>query len=362
MKNRKKYISIFAVASLTLSLSAFVILELAKSNVSLADSLNDGPCMSLRRALAWVSNFLPFSIFELLAFLSPVLLVLIIFRSVRVFKSGQGRVKHLLNIVSVLLTVYILYVFTLGIPYHTTTLSDKIGLDEVEVNTDNLKETAEILINEINVLADRIEWQDGVSVMPYDIDTLSEKLSASYAEFSEKNGIFPEFNTRAKPIFTSGVMSSLRILGIYTFFTGESNINTAYPDFDRPYTVAHEFAHQRGVMRENDANFLAFLVCIESGDDYIKYSAYVRLYEYIRSSLYRADKEIFAEVDAALSVKALSDIKASYAVTEKYGETLIGEISDKLNDLYLKQNGTEGTVSYGLVTRLAVAYYSDRAE
>jgi len=31
-----------------------------------------------------------------------------------------------------------------------------------------------------------------------------------------------------------------------------------------------------------------------------------------------------------------------------------------LNDRYLKMNGTEGEISYGLVTRLAVAYYSEK--
>ena len=44
-------------------------------------------------------------------------------------------------------------------------------------------------------------------------------------------------------------------------------------------------------------------------------------------------------------------------VSEQYADGWIGKLSNKLNDFYLKMNGTEGVVSYGLVTRLAVSYY-----
>jgi hypothetical protein len=45
---------------------------------------------------------------------------------------------------------------------------------------------------------------------------------------------------------------------------------------------------------------------------------------------------------------------------EKYADSTVGEISNKLNDMYLKLNGTEGAISYGLVTSLAVAYYAEK--
>ena len=41
---------------------------------------------------------------------------------------------------------------------------------------------------------------------------------------------------------------------------------------------------------------------------------------------------------------------------DQYRDSVVGEISGAVNDLYLKGNGTEGTQSYGLVVDLAVAY------
>ena len=40
---------------------------------------------------------------------------------------------------------------------------------------------------------------------------------------------------------------------------------------------------------------MAFLVCIESDDAYIRYSGYVQLYEYVSSSLAEADRGLYVK-------------------------------------------------------------------
>ena len=196
--------------------------------------------------------------------------------------------------------------------------------------------------------------------MPYSFEELSDKICEAYATVSDSYGVVPKISTRAKPIYFSGAMSTLRITGIYTFYTGEANVNMAYPDYNLPFTVAHELAHQRGIMREDEANFLAFLVCISSSDPYIRYSGYLNMYEYLITSLYKTDRELWKKQASRLNVRSIADIKAANDVYEKYADTVVGDISHSVNDMYLQANGTQGTVSYGLVTRLAVAYYAEK--
>ena len=86
-------------------------------------------------------------------------------------------------------------------------------------------------------------------------------------------------------------MTYTHISGVYTFFTGEANINVNFPDYTTPFTSAHELSHQRGIGPEDEANFMAFLVCIESDDTYIKYSGYMEVFEYVISALYKTDKD-----------------------------------------------------------------------
>jgi hypothetical protein len=124
-----------------------------------------------------------------------------------------------------------------------------------------------------------------------------------------------------------------------------------------PYTAAHELAHQRGVAREDEANFVAYLVCIESDDAYIRYSAYLNLYEYVASALYKASPELYTKVQTSLDKRVRYEMKAYSEFFEQYRDSVASEISGVVNDTYLTIQGTPGTASYGMVVDLAVAYY-----
>ena len=52
-----------------------------------------------------------------------------------------------------------------------------------------------------------------------------------------------------------------------------------------------------------------------------------------------------------------SKMRAYSAFFDKYRENVVADVSEVVNDTYLKVQGTEGTRSYGMVTDLAVAYY-----
>ena len=155
-------------------------------------------------------------------------------------------------------------------------------------------------------------------------------------------------------------MSYTHITGLYTYFTGEANIDAAFPDYTLPYTAAHEFAHQRGIARENEANFVAFLICISSEDTYIQYSGYMNMLEYLLSALYSADKDVYQQFYSRMNTKAKAELRAYSNFFDKYRDATISKISGTVNDSYLKLQGTEGSKSYGMVVDLAVAFYKTK--
>jgi len=154
-------------------------------------------------------------------------------------------------------------------------------------------------------------------------------------------------------------MTYTHISGVYTMFTGEANINVNYPDYVIPYTAAHELAHQRGIARENEANFVAFLVCLESEDPYIRYSGYLNMYEYVASALYSASPAYYSQVLASLDMRVRYEMIAYSEFFDRYRENVVAEVSEAVNNSYLVIQGTEGTKSYGMVVDLAVAYLLD---
>ena len=196
--------------------------------------------------------------------------------------------------------------------------------------------------------------------MPYSFKEMNDKLIEAYDLFSENHDFINNFYSRLKPVMLSEAMSYAHITGIYTFFTGESNLNISFPDYTIPYTAAHELAHQRGIAREDEANMMAFLVCIESDDAYIRYCAYVNMYEYVANALYKADKELYREVYAELDRSVYNEQIAYSKFFKKYSQSVTSQVSGAVNNAYLQSQGTDGKKSYGMVVDLAVAYFKDR--
>ena len=353
----KDSFSLFSIISVCVTLLCALLVILSRASVEVADFLNSTVCFWIRRALALVSDIFPFSIFALLVILSPIAVCAVVYFGIKAVKCGKG-VRYLVNFIAALLLVYGGNLLCLGISYNTTTVDREMDIPIVEVNADNLASAMIALRDEVNSLVPYINYEGGVSSPGYTMDEISEKICESYSEFSKEYGFVPDFNSRAKNVgVVSHLMSYLGITGIYTYFTGEANVNTCYPMYDTVFTAAHELSHQRGVLRENEANFMAYLICSRSDDVYLRYSAALNLYSYVASALYRTDRDRYYEIVKELCDEASGDIYASNAVSKKYGDTILRDISDFVNDLFLKSHGTDGVVTYGRVVTLGVSYF-----
>jgi len=348
------------IAAFAITLIAWVVSLFAGSFPKFSDLVNSTASTFLRVVTSYLSYPLPFSLFEaIVLLLVPVLtaVTVIVFRGAKSSKELLRSLFSLLGVASLFMSGYIL---SFGVAYHTSPLSAKLGIENIsDISEEELYEVTVKVRDEVNRLSFEVDYSDSEGIMPYSLDELSEKLSLAYTSVSEKYPFFYNFNSRVKPITFSGVMSDLGLTGIYTFYTGEANINTAYPDYNLPFTAAHELAHQRGIARENEANFMAFLVCSHSDDAFIRYSGYLNLYEYLASALYSTDSELYKTVHGELNENARLDIKASSSITLEHRDSFLYKLSHAVNDTYLKLNGTEGSVSYGYVVRLAVSYFRE---
>ncbi len=315
-----------------------------------------------RGVLAHLTSFIPFSLAELGILLIPIWIVLLT-RAVTVYYGDTLR-ETLSGVVCVLSALAIIFsAFTLGFApaYRGSGLDEKLGIDRAEVSAKELYDTAMILSERINAEAEGVAYgSDGFSIMPYNYNEMSRRLMKAYDSACDEYGFVQRLNSRLKPVMLSDAMSYTHITGVYTFFTGEANINVAFPDYTIPYTAAHELSHQRGVAREDEANFMAFLVCARSEDDYIRYCAYLNLYEYVASALYRADSDLYYKAQASLPECVRGEMAAYSDFYDKYRDSKVSEVSEAVNNTFLVIHGTEGTKSYGMVVDLAVAYFKER--
>ena len=328
-------------------------------NKDFADWFNETIAYFFRFIFAKLTSFIPFSVAEILLFSIPLLAIALV-----VYLNAKGgSVKNRIVIAAkFFLTaaagVYFLFVFTFAAGYQCSSLDIRLDIEKNDITKDDLYDTLVYVIEKTNEYAEKVEFkEDGASVLPVDYNGLSKEICASYDEVFAKYRIGNNFNSTVKPLIISPLMTYTHISGVYSFFTGEANLNTNYPDYVCAFSVAHELAHQRGVARENEANFLAYLVCIESDNDYLKYSGYLSMYSYLSSALRNTDYELWKDAASNLCDKANQELIAYFDFFNKYRDSAMSDVSDIFNDTYLKLQGTEGIKSYGMVVDLAVAYH-----
>ncbi len=357
--NKYEKVPLWSKISLTLAAISAILYIVICIDSRFADIFNEHVGASFRFIFAQITNIFPFSLAEACLILIPVFLFLLI-RYVWKFRCNTRRstLVTLVCIFSVASMFLSSFVLTFSAGYRGKELDEKLGLNAEEIDKTDLYNSAEYLINKINQLSQSITYgSDGFSVMPYTFSEMNDKLIEAYDRFSEKYGLINNFYSRLKPVMLSEAMSYAHITGIYTFFTGESNINIGFPDYTIPYTAAHELAHQRGIAREDEANMMAFLVSVESDDVYIQYCAYVNMYEYITNALYKADKDMYRTVSAKLDDNIYYEQVAYNKFFKKYSQSVTSQVSGAVNNVYLQSQGTEGKKSYGMVVDLAVAYF-----
>ena len=325
-----------------------------------ADFFNRYISSVIRAVLAHATSWIPFSLAEFILILSPVILIAVIRFGLKKYADCWRDVFIYCGaLVSVLALVLSIFVMGFAPAYRGTTLDKKLGIERRAVSSEELYATAEILTEKIREEYSSVYYSDTTdfSVMPYDFDEMNDKLLEAYDRICDKYSFVQKLHSRVKPVMLSEPMSYTHITGVYSFFTGEANINVNFPDYTIPFTAAHELAHQRGIAREDEANFMAFLVCIEADSAYIRYSGYLQLYEYVASSLAEADTAAYIRNWNSLPLPVQKEIVAFGNFFKKYQHSKVSEVTDKVNDKFLTSQGTAGTKSYGMVVDLAVAYY-----
>ncbi len=358
----KKLISCCPIPARILFILAVVALILQAGfllNPAFADYYNRYPGAYFRGFLAVITGWFPFSLAETLLMMLPLFVVLIIIHIFRVSKRTLREMVRLsLSLLAALTFFFSSFTFGFAAGYRTYPLDQKLGLERKTVSGEELDETADYLLTELkNVIPEITFRYGGFSIMPYPVSEMNRHLMTAYRNAAEQYDFLPVFYSRVKQVVLSEPMTYTHISGVYTYFTGESNLNVNFPDYTLPYTAAHELAHQRGIAREDEANFVAFLVCTESEDPYIRYSGYMSLYEYVISALYKADRDLYNARMSKTNLALRYEMSAYNAFFKKYEKSVAATVSNTINNSYLQSQGQKaGSRSYGMVVDLAVAY------
>lgn len=312
-----------------------------------------------------ITGLLPFSLMEAAIAFAVGLLVYWVSKLVSECKNGKKAVLGyfcgvLKKIFAVAAAVFFLFAIFSGTNYYREGFAEKTGIAVEKSSVSELYDLCGYLLSEAAEAGKDLEHsENGETLFPENDFHMAKKAKAEFEKFAGGYDFMKMgfgFFGRPKPVIFSEVMAYLQISGVYSPYTFEANICKAGPDFLRGSTMMHEQSHLRGFMNEAEANFIAWLACSESEDPYFRYSGNCLALLYSMNALYAADYELWYELRMSYPDYISADMKAQNAYIEAH-ETKVAEVSDAVNDTYLKLNDQqEGTRSYGKMVDLLLAY------
>lgn len=318
------------------------------------------------KVLSWIFGWIPISFGEVLlaSGLAWVLWQLIhaIQKRLRRERSlcnliWRGTV-HLLTIFSVLVALgYLLW----GFNNRRLPIAQLIGLDVQESSTAQLETLCNELVERCNQIREQMtENETGVAKLKNDVADALNRVPNAYELIATRYSFLNASYPAPKAVFFSIFMSYCGIGGVFDPFTGEPNVNVHMPAFEIPATAAHEMAHQHGFAREDEANFIAFLVCRAHPDPDFQYSGHKLALAHSMNQLYLADQAAWKRCAEKRSPAVVRDLQFSRNYWQSF-ESPARTITTAVNDAYLKSQGQfHGVRSYGRMVDLLLAERNSR--
>jgi hypothetical protein len=321
-----------------------------------------------QRGVSWLADWVPLSLAELFYGVAIVALLLFVVRSIVLLVKRPGKLTRLVRRIVVLgAAVLIFYTgFTLlwGVNYYGSTFSEESGLERRGATAQELYQLTVSFIQEANDLADSVTRdEDGLFAEP-DANIFADSATI-YEGISQEYPFLSGYVRSPKPMVTSRLLSYLDFTGFYFPFTGEATLNVDAPSCLLPATVAHELSHQRGIANEDEANFVAILACLRSGNTTYRYSGCLMGYIHLSNALYKADKALWQQAHDQLSASVLADIQQNNSYWAQIKSTLPGstatQVSNTVYSSFAASYGEEDVMQrYGACVELLVAYYFDQ--
>lgn len=331
--------------AICICLAIFIIAIIIRNIPSASDFYVKYISSNYIRVVGSIFSFIPFSLYE---FFIVALVIILLTKLIKIFiKLFKKEFLNSLNkFISLLLFIFVCldwYFLSASISYGRPPVD--IPQYDGQVSPEMIEEALKYYINDFNEISTHFERdEDNAIKMPYSFDELNNSLKKEFALLSEKSSYFSTYTPSVKKLTFSNVFSELHITGVTFAINGESSVNSEIHPCEMPYVMAHELSHIKGVYREDDANLVALYICLNSADEFLRYSGYYSTI-YALIDAYNTTFRTSYSNKYPLSYK----INAEYATINKFwtDNNLLEKIGTFFNDLFLKTNGnSEGTNDY----------------
>ena len=266
------------------------------------------------------------------------------------------------------LCVCLIMTLNCTILYHASTFSQHYyGESKENYTLEELLAVRNMVVEKCNQLSAEMERDEqGTILYVGDIEEAAVKAMQKLGQtYDQLDGYYPH----PKPLAASDFFSQQYIAGYYFPFSMEANYNNVMYIMNLPAAMCHELAHLRGYIYEDEANFVSYLACIQSGDKFFEYAGYLSVLNYLDNDFYDAvggDLEVYFAQPAILPQVHADNVFLTQKEWDRINDKAVidtetvDQISDEFTDTVLVVNGVEdGILSYNRVVQLLLQYYEE---
>jgi len=351
----------WAHALLALSAGLIALHHLTRYNKPLMRAMSANVIAPLHQAMAsFCARLGTVSLAEgLIGIFAIAVLVYIISESVQLILKPERITRLyrlLLRLAATGLTVYAGYSLLWGVYYYGDDFIAASGLEKRDISLEELETVTVYFAEKLNDYAGLVE-RDEQGFYVADREAILARSNEVYLGLEEKFPCLQGPDICAKGLRFSRILSYMDFTGFFFPFTAEANVNTDFAPGLFASTVAHELAHQRGVAKEQEANFVSVLACLDYGDADYCYSACMLAYTHLGNALHGADYAAWELVYSGLSESVKLDFAANRAYWAQF-ETPVQAVTTTVYEGFLQSyDQTLGMKSYGACVDLLVNYY-----
>jgi hypothetical protein len=283
-------------------------------------------------------------------------------------RAGRGRragaaARLVFHTLAVGAGVYLVFLGFWGLNYLRQPLTSKLDYDAKRLTpraSHDLMRSAIERLNAEVAAAHRTAWPGDAEIRR----DLRPSFDATVLALGNRRTITP---ARAKTSLADWFLAASGTGGVTNPLTHEITLNSTLLPFERPFTIAHEWAHLAGFADESEANFVALLACARSHSPAMRYSAWLDLIQYLPIPTNGARRTVVdtsapgGEDLPLIAPQVLVDLDAIRDRIHRTRIVTISRFSSRLYDHFLKANRVRaGVESYGLFVRLLIGTRFER--
>ena len=301
MKYWRGYLVAFIMAAI-----AWALMQFAQAHPVLVDMIYPYVTRLIISSLADWSGALAFSLWQVLLIglvalgLSSVVLMIVL---------KWNPVQWFGWVMAVVSCIFMMQTVLYGLNAYSSPLADDARMEIVDFTVSELNETTVYFRDLANKMAAEVTRDEKGDPVFASFEELAQQAGEGFTvlTYDKAISVFAGSTAPVKKLSWSGLYTMRRVAGVTSPLTGEASVNPDLPSVLLPFAMCREMAHRMSIYSRDDADYAAFLACVNNQSAEFQYSAYVMAYQICYDALSSIPTST-AQACAAQTAKGVGDL------------------------------------------------------